>query len=150
MKSYLGTFLVAMLAATLLSPLVRRLALRLGAVSWPGGRHVHLRPIARMGGLAIFGSFFAAIGVLLLLNNVVGQDFRAHWLQVLGLFGGATLMCGVGALDDYRPLPAKTKLLVQILAACIAYGCGFRIESIQLPFFGELSMGVFSLPVTIL
>jgi UDP-GlcNAc:undecaprenyl-phosphate GlcNAc-1-phosphate transferase len=41
-------------------------------------------------------------------------------------------------------------LYVQIAAAIIAYSCDFRIEVIALPVVGNLSMGIFSLPVTIL
>jgi UDP-GlcNAc:undecaprenyl-phosphate/decaprenyl-phosphate GlcNAc-1-phosphate transferase len=36
-----------------LTPLVRRLALFLGAVDQPGARKVHKQPTARMGGLAV-------------------------------------------------------------------------------------------------
>jgi UDP-GlcNAc:undecaprenyl-phosphate GlcNAc-1-phosphate transferase len=32
----------------------------------------------------------------------------------------------------------------------VAYGCGFRISAVNLPLIGELSMGVFALPVTVL
>lgn len=51
---------VSFSAAIIATPLVRMLALAVGAVDMPGGRHIHNEPTARMGGLAVAVAFFAS------------------------------------------------------------------------------------------
>lgn len=149
MKSYIAACLIAFAMAVIATPLVRRWALRVGAVSIPGGRHLHGRSVPRLGGLAL---------ALAWLAPVLGLSFFSHWLplrpaelkELLGLVIGSVTLCIAGAWDDARGLRASVKLGVQIAMAAIAFGFGFRIDAIQLPFVGALSMGVFAFPVTIL
>ena len=69
--------LVAAFAVTyVLTPWVRRCALRLGIMDRPGGRHAHRRPLPRCGGVAVFIGFNAACA---LTNTLV----------VLALLGAA-------------------------------------------------------------
>jgi UDP-GlcNAc:undecaprenyl-phosphate GlcNAc-1-phosphate transferase len=150
MRTYLATFAIAALVSGLLTPLVRRLAFRLGAISHPGGRHVHRQSIPRLGGLAICAAFFAPLVGLLFVQSVVAGAFAAEMRKVVGLFVGGIVMCAVGAVDDTRGLRALHKLYVQIAVALLAYGCGFRIEGISVPILGDLWMGIFALPVTVL
>jgi UDP-GlcNAc:undecaprenyl-phosphate/decaprenyl-phosphate GlcNAc-1-phosphate transferase len=150
MKSSLGAFVMAMIFAAALTPLVRRLALRTGAVDAPGGRRVHERQVPRLGGLAVVVACFAPLAILFAHETGVARLFLAEPLRVLGLAAGGLMMATLGAWDDLRGLRAWTKLWVQVLAASVAFACGFRIESIDLPFLGSLSMGVFALPVTVL
>jgi len=150
MRTYLAAFVLSALVSGLLTPLVRLLAFRLGAVSRPGGRHVHRHETPRLGGLAICIGFFAPLVGLFFVQSVVAQAFTQDMRRVAGLFVGGALLCGVGAIDDTRGLRALHKLYAQLVVAALAYACGFRIEAISLPFVGELSMGIFALPITAL
>jgi UDP-GlcNAc:undecaprenyl-phosphate GlcNAc-1-phosphate transferase len=150
MRSFFAAFAVSTLVASVLMPLVRRLALRLGAVDHPGGRRIHLRSIPRFGGLAICLAFFVPLGALYLVESSVAAVFRHDTVKVAGLFAGGVVMCAVGAIDDTRGLRALYKLYAQIAVATVAFLCGFRIEGVSLPLLGEFSMGVFALPVTVL
>lgn len=150
MKSYVTAFLIAFAVAVIATPIARRWALRVGAISPPGGRHMPGRSVPRLGGLAL---------ALAWLLPVVGMVMHAGWgvrlrpgehHEFIGLVIGATLLCAVGARDDARGVRASVKLAFQVAAALIAFGFGFRLEAIQLPFIGALSMGVFALPVTVL
>lgn len=133
-----------------LTPSVRKLAMRWGAVDYPGERKVHTEPTARMGGAAIF------IGWLLPLVVVV--SFRqAHWAKffgaghvAIGMIGTATLMFALGVYDDFRGATARLKLPVQISAAIILYLIGIRVENVSNPFGSTLTLGVFALPATVL
>ena len=51
---YFLTLLVTAAVTYLLTPLVRRLAIRIGAVPMARDRDVHAVPIPRMGGLAMY------------------------------------------------------------------------------------------------
>jgi UDP-GlcNAc:undecaprenyl-phosphate GlcNAc-1-phosphate transferase len=150
MRSYVGAFILSGLVAALFTPLARWFALRVGAVSVTGGRHVHERSVPRLGGIAIALAFIAPVVALLLIDGTVAATLHEFSRLAIGLMLGGAAVCILGVVDDIRGVPAIVKLAVQIGAACIAYACGFRIDAISLPFVGELSMGVFALPVTLL
>ncbi len=122
-------FLVSFAVTFLLCPLVRCLAIRMGALDMPGGRHVHTSPTPRLGGLAIA----AALAVSLLL---AGAD---EGLDAALLLGGGIIVC-LGIQDDTRGLPPLWKLAWQTAAALFAVFGGVRFHGI----------GVFSVPVTLL
>jgi UDP-GlcNAc:undecaprenyl-phosphate GlcNAc-1-phosphate transferase len=150
MRSFVAAFAVSTVVCGALTPVVRRLAYRVGALSQPGGRHVHERPTPRLGGLAIFIAFFAPLIGLFFVDSPVAQMFTSEPKKVIGLFLGGLLMCGVGVVDDTRGLRAAYKFLAQIAAGVLAFECGFEIRAISLPLVGELSMGIFAAPVTVI
>lgn len=149
MKSFIAAFIVAGLVGGILTPLVRRFALWLGAVSHPGGRHVHGRVVPRLGGLAILAAFFSPLVGLLFVESAVAEAFTSQSMRVIGLFVGGAAMCAVGFVDDTRGVRALHKLYFQLGVAVLAYACGYRIDAVELPLFGAVSMGVFGLPVTV-
>jgi UDP-GlcNAc:undecaprenyl-phosphate GlcNAc-1-phosphate transferase len=150
MRSYLAAFLEALVMCLLLTPVMRALAQRVGAVSEPGERHVHTRAIPRLGGIAIALSAMAPALTLLFVDSSVAGFIRTEPSLVTGLLAGGTIMCALGALDDVRGLGVGTKLLVQVATAVFAYALGFRVDGIALPFVGPVSLGYFGLPFTVL
>lgn len=71
MRTFVAAICIATVVAAVLTPFVRLLAFRLGAVAVPGERHVHTRSTPRNGGVAIFVAFDAAqMGVFALLMTV--------------------------------------------------------------------------------
>ncbi len=149
MRSAVATFVIAMVLTALLTPVVRYIALAVGAVDEPRGRHVHARRVPRMGGIAIVIGFFVPLAVLLLLETHAGHIFFSAGHTTLGLVLGSLCVVTIGLLDDLYGVSAKTKLLVQIAAAVIAFACGMRIEAIDLPYVGAFHLGWLSLPATI-
>lgn len=150
MQTYLTSFVVATIAGALLTPVARRVAFRFGVVSTPGGRHIHGRSIPRLGGLGIF-----VAAVLTLLGGLVfgglDQVFEVHQERLLvGLLAGGAIMFVIGLLDDVKGVRALYKLYAQIAAAVVAWALGFRMDVIDLPLFEPMSMGIFSLPITVL
>ncbi len=118
----MAKFLLPMIVATLVTltatPLVKMLAHKVGAIDIPkDDRRVHKTPIPRLGGLAIYFGFILTI----LLFTQVDKG-------ILGMIIGSTIIVAMGVIDDIRPLSAKLKLLIQILAALILVGFGIRIE----------------------
>jgi len=121
-------FLVAFALTYFLTPLVKRLALRTGAVALPVSRSIHTRPMPYLGGLAIFGSF--VLTVLLIRGIPDGQTVRVLACGLLAM--------ALGAFDDLRDLSSGTKFLGQILVACLLVGMGIRIFFISNPFTGGI------------
>lgn len=132
--------IVAFIASLILTPLVRKLAFRIGAVDQPNYRKVHTGIMPRIGGLAIFGSFL--IGYLFL---------RPEDSHAIGILVGATIIILTGFLDDMLEITAKAKVFGQLAAALIVvlWG-GLQIEFINLPFGGQIEFGFLSIPITII
>jgi UDP-GlcNAc:undecaprenyl-phosphate GlcNAc-1-phosphate transferase len=150
MRSYVAAFVTALVVAALLTPLVRLLGLRVGAVSPPGGRHVHHASVPRIGGISIAVAFAVPMVALFVVDSAVAAVVREGSMLVIGAMLGSAIMVVTGLVDDTRGLRVAYKLGLQIAAACIAYAFGYRITAVHLPLIGDLSMGVFGLPVTVL
>ncbi len=116
------TFLLIFASALVLAiggtPIARRIALRLGVIDQPNARKIHINPIPLLGGVAIYGSFIAA---LLLFGN------RYRLNELVSILVGASLMSFLGVWDDRRSLHPLLKLLGQFLAASILVLTGVRI-----------------------
>ncbi len=135
---------VSMLLSFGLTPLVKRLAYKIGAVDVPKDRRrMHSHPIPRLGGLAIFVGF--VITVLL---------FAQPDRQLRGILLGACLIVAVGVVDDSHPLGAGIKFILQIVAALIAVWHGVVIQMISnpLPFIGGpyWDFGIMAVPITVI
>lgn len=135
-----AAIVVAFVASILLTPLVRKLAFRIGAVDKPNYRKVHTAIMPRIGGLAIFGSFL--IGYLLL---------RPEDIHSTSILVGAVIIILTGFLDDMLEITAKAKIAGQLSAALIVvmWG-GLQIDFINLPFGGQIEFGILSIPITII
>jgi UDP-GlcNAc:undecaprenyl-phosphate GlcNAc-1-phosphate transferase len=143
------TFIVALLATLSGTQMVRVTALRLRAVDSPGGRRVHRRTTPRLGGLGIFWGFAGSLLLVIYGNPEWRHVLAGKELGLLGILGGAGLMLVVGLLDDLHGLAATVKLGVQIGAAVLLWGCGWRVEFLGLPGFEAWPVGAFSLPLTV-
>jgi UDP-N-acetylmuramyl pentapeptide phosphotransferase/UDP-N-acetylglucosamine-1-phosphate transferase len=138
MPNYILAFLIALIAAYVVTPGVISLAIKTGAMDAPDPRKVHKRPIPRLGGIAIYLAFMAA--VLFTVNITT---------EIMGLLLGGTVIAVVGIVDDFKNLPAKVKLVGQILAACILVAFDIRIDFISDPFGDFFYLEYFAVPATI-
>lgn len=134
------TLFICFISSILVTPLVKKLAFKIGATDKPNQRKVHQKIMPRLGGLAIFISFL--IGYFLL------QPTSPYALAIII---GSFIIIITGVLDDMMELSAKIKLSGQLLAALIVvvYG-GVQVQYINLPFNGSLELGVLSIPLTII
>lgn len=128
MFAYALTFLIALAVTLVLTPLVKKLAVRVGAVDKPDARKVHHGLVPRLGGLAIYAGFMVSA------LTTIGAPY-----DLKGIMAGATLLIIVGIADDIVSLPAKVKLVGQILSAVIPV-CFFniRINWLDLPYIGMI------------
>jgi len=99
---------VTFLTSALLVPFVKKCAEHVGAMDIPNKRKVHTVPIPRLGGLAIFGAFL--LGYML---------FARMSIQMLSILIGGFIVVLIGLFDDIKPVPAKIKFCLQIIAACV-------------------------------
>ena len=138
-----AAILFSFLFAFALTPLARKLALRLGCLDVPDGkRKMHRTPTPYFGGLSILIGF--AVSALFFSLLTVGMIAREIFVMMLG----GTGICFVGLWDDMYDIRPQYKLLAQIAVATFAVLLGGRIEYTTV--WGvTLSLGVFSVPVTV-
>jgi len=117
---WLYVLLVSCLVAFGLTPLIRELACRIGAVDQPSSRKIHQSATPLLGGVAVYCAFLIA-----LLANAAGMvDPLIVTEGMQGVLIGGTLLFLVGIWDDVREVPASWKLLVQIAASGIVIWSG--------------------------
>lgn len=126
--TYFLTFSLALIIAVTGTPLTMKLAQKWGAIAYPGGRHVHKRPIPRLGGLALYAGFWLAA--------LVTQAWDEYFW---GLFLGSSLILLVGIWDDIWEIRPIVKLFWQIAAAALLLGFGFSMDIISLPLIGTIN-----------
>ncbi|MBU8881162.1 undecaprenyl/decaprenyl-phosphate alpha-N-acetylglucosaminyl 1-phosphate transferase [Bacillus sp. FJAT-29790] len=134
------TLFICFISSILITPLVKKLAFKIGATDKPNQRKVHQKVMPRLGGVAIYLSF--VIGLLILRPD---EPFA------LAIVVGSLIIVITGVLDDMMELSAKIKLAGQLAAALVVvlWG-GVHVEFINLPFGGVLNFGFLSVPLTIL
>jgi UDP-GlcNAc:undecaprenyl-phosphate GlcNAc-1-phosphate transferase len=149
MLKYVIIFIAALIFTLILTPLVRSVARRFGAIDLPGGRKIHTQSIPRLGGFAIFISFYL---ILFISSQFPYFYFPVNFFEKVHLgwlLGASAIVFGLGAVDDFRRLPANIKFYFQIIAGLIVAGTICRIEVISFP-FGTLQLGIWSIPATVL
>ena len=130
MRVYLFIALVAACATYLFTPIVRHLAIRLGAVGEVRKRDVHTIPTPRMGGLAMLCGFLTAMlfaSRLDFLQGVFRQNHQA-WI----VMAGAILICLLGIADDVWDLDWMLKLAGQLLIAVFVAWGGLQIIALPI------------------
>ena len=107
-------------------------------------RKVHRGDIPRLGGLG-FSVVFLLIATVIafITKNSVSV---IHYLPCLGAL---LLILVFGVYDDFRPLPSRYKLLIQIIAALIVIAFGFNFKQMFYFHTGILS-GIWGYPITLL
>ncbi len=118
-------FVVSFVFTFISTPLVTKLAYRIGALDIPkDNRRMHKKPIPRIGGLAIVFGFLVAV-----LSFSMKFD-----KQLIATLIGAGIIVIMGVADDCKNLDAKLKFVIQILAALVVI------------FYGDLRINVFTNP----
>lgn len=139
-------FMIALGTALVLTPAVIAFARRTGALDQPDARKVHARPIPRIGGIGIYAAFMVSILVQLIFVELTPE----FMMSLIGLMVGGTIIVAIGIIDDYCDLPAKVKLLGQILAAAVlVIGFDVRIDFITDPLGDFIYLELFAIPATI-
>ncbi|GAA0486790.1 MraY family glycosyltransferase [Salinibacillus aidingensis] len=136
---YIAAVLICLAISIVLTPLVKKLAIKLNAVDQPNERKVHKKVMPRMGGLAIYASFL--LGVLILSPEGV---------HIWPVMIGATIIVTIGVLDDLFQLSAGIKFAGHLLAAFTVVFSGIQIDFITVPFGPKIEFGFWGIPISII
>ena len=134
MKGYAVVCAVALGTTFLLTPIVRLLAIRYGAVVSPSAdaRHVHTRPTPTLGGAGMFVGFLVAMAVASHMHQF--RDMFVDNSEPVGLLLGAGVMFVTGTLDDLIEVSPPAKLAGQVLAASVLWWFGVVMYFFRVPF----------------
>jgi len=131
----IGTFLIAIVA----TPLVRSLALRVGAVDNPNARRINKKPMPSAGGLAILLAFVLA--TLVFMPMIIHKDIWhvSYVRYILPVVVGGSVVALTGFIDDILELKPLPKMLGIVIGAVIVWAfTDFRFDSFKIPFGGPL------------
>lgn len=142
MRTSILPLFTAFFISLIFTPLVRKLAFKIGAVDVPkDNRRVHKKPMPLIGGLAIYISMVIAALIFLPLDKTV-----------LSIILGASLIIISGIIDDTKGLSPKLKLLFQLVAGLILILGDVKVDFVTNPFSKTnvlLYLKWFSIPVTL-
>lgn len=133
------TFILSLIV----TPIVKLLAFRIGAYDAPGERRINTKNMPTAGGLAIFSVF--SFSSLFLFQFIIPTSY------MLPIILGSGIVVLTGLIDDIKELSPKKKMIGILLGALVIYFVAeIRIDFFSLPFFGEVDLKWFSLPVTLI
>ena len=121
-----------------ITPLIKKIAIFVGAMDIPDERKVHKNPIPRLGGLGIFAGLLLGYILFGKPSDLMNSILIASFIIVI-----------TGFIDDIKPIPAKYKFIGQTIAACIIvfYGKLSMTNISMLGFYAEF--GIFSHIITL-
>ena len=136
-------FMVAILA----TPYIIKLAHFTNAVDAPNHRKVHQKIMPRLGGLAIYIAFI--LGYMVFdVKNLALIEGQTHFFDAYMI--STVIIIITGMLDDMFGLPAKWKLIMQLIVALIMVYYGeFMIREIHLPYLPIIDFGYLGTLITI-
>jgi UDP-GlcNAc:undecaprenyl-phosphate GlcNAc-1-phosphate transferase len=147
--AYLAVFLVTAGAAFVATPLVRRIAVRVGAIDKPSDRKVHPKPTPTLGGLAMWLACLMGLAAAYLMPAFEEVFFSSS--EPIGVFLAGTVIVALGSYDDLRGIAVPAKIAGQILAAGLLILAGVQLFYFWLPGIGLLSLGPdLAVPLTII
>jgi UDP-GlcNAc:undecaprenyl-phosphate/decaprenyl-phosphate GlcNAc-1-phosphate transferase len=143
-------FVAALLLSAVFTRMVRDYANRHGWATPPASdRHIHTRPVPRLGGVAIFLTLWC----IALLGHWLPEHFGMSEFPLsqltVKILGPATIIFLLGLIDDFCGLSAYIKFSVQAVAAILLYCNGIGISQLTI-LAGHPHLGwLVGLPLTI-
>lgn len=142
MGVYILTFIVAVFISLISTPIVRKLAYKIGAVDIPkDDRRVHTEAMPSIGGLAIYMGVVVSSLIFLPMDK-----------SLFSIIIGGTVIVISGIIDDVKGLSPKRKFMFQIIAGIILIIGGIKVEFITNPFsstYTMLDIKWLSIPLTL-
>src|SRR5215831_3095516 len=138
MREYVLTLLTAAAVTYLLTPLVRRFAIAIGAMHAARDRDVHVVPTPLLGGFAMYAGLAAGLLVasqLPPLNSVFAETNMAKGLLLAG-----GLVVVMGFVDDRWGMGVLSKLAGQVAAGVILVWSNAEVTWLPMPGGTTLSL----------
>ncbi len=109
-------------------------------------RSSHTGAIPRSGGIAIVVSYCIGILLYYVLQNDNFVGAKPYW----GLFLSSLMIAVVSLYDDITNKAFAYKFLSQFVGVIILMAFGLTIKKLTIPYFGNVELGIWGYPLTIL
>lgn len=129
---YLLIGAVAAIVTFAATPLVGKLAFRLGWLYEPSERTVHQKPMPAIGGIAMLGGFGVAMAVARLLDRF--DPLFARNSETRGIIIAALVVAGIGLVDDVRGTSPPARVTAIVVAALALVHFGATMYYFPIPF----------------
>ncbi|MDI6642013.1 MAG: MraY family glycosyltransferase [Elusimicrobiota bacterium] len=123
---WLYVFLVAFCISNFLTPVCIKLGYRFNLLDYPSERKTHKEPTPRIGGIAIYLAF-----IICIVRNLQFSK------ELSGLVIASSMIFFLSLIDDFHPLSATLRIIVQVAAALLAVKSGLTITFLPVGFPGE-------------
>ncbi len=137
---------VAAVLAYALTPPVRRLAIRIGAVDQPGPRKVHTTPTPRLGGVAVIIAVATVLTIVAAGQRTKSLDSYLLW----AIATGAIPIVVISVLDDIHSVRAIVKFGAHLIGAGIAVAAGVSLNPTIHVLGAEVHIGWWAIPISVL
>jgi UDP-GlcNAc:undecaprenyl-phosphate/decaprenyl-phosphate GlcNAc-1-phosphate transferase len=139
--------LTTLVAALVLTAVVRTLARHWGVVDRPDGRRkLHGRPVPLLGGVAVYGATVLGLLIVRFATDAASPEFvdlSTAWIIAAGF------VCFVGSIDDRFDLPSRIKLVLQIVSVLPIVALGYYVDRV-VAFGHPIELGWLGVPLTVL
>jgi UDP-GlcNAc:undecaprenyl-phosphate GlcNAc-1-phosphate transferase len=147
--AYLWVFLACAGTTFAITPLVRRLVVRWGAIDHPSDRKVHPRATPTMGGVAMYAGFLVGLGVSRFLPFFSEMNDASS--VPLAALVTCTAMVALGVIDDKRGTSALAKFTAQVFIGGLLILLGVQVVYFWFPSAAIVSVSSdLAVPLTIL
>lgn len=135
--------LVTFLFSAIIMPIMKKIAIHVGAVDVPrsdeGHRHIHKKAMPKLGAVGIYLSFL--LGYML---------FGQQSIQMNSILIGSFIVILTGLVDDLKPIRAYQKMLGQLAAAAVIVFYGGILLNNVTAFGFSVDFGIFAYPITMI
>ncbi|MGA9774270.1 MAG: MraY family glycosyltransferase [Blastocatellia bacterium] len=130
-QTYFVAFIISLVLSAVLTRAVRDTAIERGWISAPSSHHIHRKPVPRLGGIAIYFSFVAVAGMMIVASTIWNLGVVIELRTFLYILIPGTLIFLLGLYDDIYSVKPRVKFAVQAVAAMMLYW--FGIGKFNLP-----------------
>jgi len=123
----------------LIIPFIKKIAIKVGAVDVPRGRHKHKKITPKFGGIAVFLGFLLGYMCFGIPSSIMNAILIGSFIIIL-----------TGALDDVTELGAIAKLMGQVVAASVIVFYGEILLQDISAFGFYLDFGILAYSITVI
>ena len=128
-----------LLIALVLTPLVRLLSFKIGAVDYPNARRINTKPMPSAGGLSIVIAFSIATLVFIPMLTSNAAPIKSYLSYTLPVVGAGWIIALTGLIDDVKRIVSQKE--DDWHSSCSEYSLvltDFRLNDFKIPFGGPL------------
>ena len=132
---FVWSFIVSLAMSMVMTLGVQKTAVAEGLLVPPASdRHLHTKPLPRIGGVGIYISFLITIVAFCAVPKW-GQPFFA-WQTLIGFLVATGAIFLMGVRDDLKSINPRSKLIFELFASVLIYFSGFGLHDLNLSIAG--------------